>query len=362
MLLRNREDQVQHIDFGDLSAFREDVLALLNSSRRYLGQMDLNLESPLVWDFYRDTLGRLAGYGASIVRLDAFAYAPKAPGRRNFLNEPETWDVLARIDAMAKPLGLSLLPEIHAAYGEHSYEGIARRGYMTYDFFLPGLVIDALENHDGSALAAWAQEIQDKELRTVSMLGCHDGIPMLDLKGLIPEARIQALIDLIVSRGGLIKNLHGQKNVYYQVNATYFSALGEDERKLILARALQMFMPGKPQVWYLDLFAGKNDLAAVARGGEAGHKEINRTNLTSEQIRRALDSGVVAQQLELLRLRNACPAFGFVAHLTVDIPRPGTLRLLWQREGATAELTADLVRYAARIRTSGWAQAGELEL
>lgn len=352
----------EQIDFGDLSAFREDVLALLSRSRRYLGQMDLNLGSPLVWDFYRYTLGRLAGYGASIVRLDAFAYAPKAPGRRNFLNEPETWDVLARIDAMAKPLGLSLLPEIHAAYGEHSYEGIARRGYMTYDFFLPGLVIDALENHDGSALASWAQEIQDKGLRTVSMLGCHDGIPMLDLKGLIPEARIQALIDLIVSRGGLIKNLHGQKNVYYQVNATYFSALGEDERKLILARALQMFMPGKPQVWYLDLFAGKNDLAAVARGGEAGHKEINRTNLTGEQIRRALGSGVVARQLELLRLRNACPAFGFDAHLTVDIPRPGTLRLLWQRDGATAELTADLVRYTGRIRTSGWAQAGELEL
>ena len=362
MLLRNREDQVQHIDFGDLSAFREDVLALLNSSRRYLGQMDLNLESPLIWDFYRDTLGRLAGYGASIIRLDAFAYAPKAPGRRNFLNKPETWDVLGRIDGLASPLGLSLLPEIHAAYEEHSYEGIARRGYMTYDFFLPGLIIDALENHDGSALAAWAQEIQDKGLRTVSMLGCHDGIPMLDLKGMIPEARIQALIDLIVSRGGLIKNLHGQKNVYYQVNATYFSALGEDERKLLMARALQMFMPGKPQVWYLDLFAGRNDLAAVARGGEAGHKEINRTNLTAEQISRALASDVVARQLELLRLRNACPAFGFESHITVEIPEPGKLRLRWQQGGATAEFTADLVRYAIHIRTTGWAQAGEMDL
>ena len=53
----------EQIDFGDLSAFREDVLALLSRSRRYLGQMDLNLGSPLVWDFYRDTLGRLAGYG-----------------------------------------------------------------------------------------------------------------------------------------------------------------------------------------------------------------------------------------------------------------------------------------------------------
>lgn len=49
------------------------------------------------------------------------------------------------------------------------------------------------------------------------------------------------------------------------MNATYFSALGEDERKMLLARALQIFMPGKPQIWYLDLFAGKNDYEAVKR-------------------------------------------------------------------------------------------------
>lgn len=82
---------------------------------------------------------------------------------------------------------------------------------------------------------------------------------MLDLKGILPEEDIQKLIALIVDRGGMVKNLHGQKNVYYQVNATYFSALGESEQKLLLARAIQIFMPGKPQIWYLDLFAGKND-------------------------------------------------------------------------------------------------------
>lgn len=89
------------------------------------------------------------------------------------------------------------------------------------------------------------------------MLGCHDGIPLLDLKGLLPEEEIQSLIDRIVSRGGMVKNLHGQKNLYYQVNATYYSALGESDEKMLLARAIQMFMPGKPQIWYLDLFAGK---------------------------------------------------------------------------------------------------------
>ncbi len=126
-------------------------------------------------------------------------------------------------------------------------------------------------------LKRWIGELLDQKIRTVNMLGCHDGIPVLDLKGLLPEERIQALIATIKGRGGYVKDLHGAKNIYYQVNATYFSALGESEARLLLARAIQLFMPGKPQVWYLDLFAGRNDHAAVERAGEGGHKEINRT-------------------------------------------------------------------------------------
>ena len=42
-------------------------------------------------------LKTLAGYGAKIVRLDAFAYAPKKPGERNFLNQPDTWELLDKI-------------------------------------------------------------------------------------------------------------------------------------------------------------------------------------------------------------------------------------------------------------------------
>ena len=101
---------------------------------------------------------------------------------------------------------------------------LAEKGYATYDFFLPGLVIDAIENRRGTHLAAWAKEIVEKKISTVNMLGCHDGIPLLDLKGLLPKEEIQSLIDRIVSRGGMVKNLHGQKNLYYQVNATYYSA------------------------------------------------------------------------------------------------------------------------------------------
>ena len=338
------------MELGVYEGYRVALVDWLESRRKYLGQMDLNLKSDLVWDYYDQTLARLKEYGAAIVRLDAFAYAPKEPGSRNFLNEPDTWIVLERVKQMADKYGLTLLPEIHASYGEGNYEELAKKGYMTYDFFLPGLLIDAIENGDGTVLAAWANELVEKEIRVVNMLGCHDGIPMLDLKGLIPEERIQALIDLIVSRGGLIKNLHGQKNMYYQVNATYYSALGEDDRKMLLARALQLFMPGKPQIWYLDLFAGKNDIEAAMRGGSAGHKEINRTNLSQAAIEEALRKDVVAKQLELLRVRNTCKAFAFDAAMKIAQPEAHLLEIAWEKDGAKAVLTADLKTFAFTVR------------
>lgn len=320
---------------------KQRVSQALESRRTYLGQMDLNVNSPLVWAFYEETLKKLAGYGASIVRLDAFAYASKIAGRRNFFNEPETWQLLERLRALADENGISLLPEIHASYAEQTYKKIAQSGYMTYDFFLPGLLLDALETGSGSLIRQWAEELSQNGIRTVNMLGCHDGIPLLDLRGLVPEERIEALIETVVSRGGYVKNLYGQKNAYYQVNATYFSALGESERRLLFCRAVQMFMPGIPQVWYLDLFAGKNDHEAVLRAGAGGHKEINRTNLSSEQVGDGLRQPIVQRQLELLRFRNAFPAFGFDAEFKVTQEREHALTFIWKKNGYTARLHAD---------------------
>lgn len=337
------------IDFTGFEKYKDAAVDMLESGRRYLGQMDLNIKSDLVWEHYRNTLKALSGYGARIVRLDAFAYAPKEPRKKNFLNEPDTWDVLEKVKNLADEFGVSLLPEIHASYSEKIYETVANKGYMTYDFFLPGLLIYAIENKNGEVLKNWAQELQDKKIRVVNMLGCHDGIPLLDLKGILAEDDIQNMIDVIVGRGGFVKDLHGAKNMYYQVNATYYSALGDDDKKMLFARAIQMFMPGKPQVWYLDLFAGKNDHEAVKRAGAGGHKEINRTNLTVSQIKEAMEKDVVKKQLELLRFRNTNPAFGFDAKLSVKFE--GTvLSFLWENNGNTAELKADFSDYSFTIK------------
>ena len=336
------------IDMTGYEKYREAVKDLMESDRRYLGQMDLNIKSPLVWEHYENTLKTLSEYGAKIVRLDAFAYAPKAPGSKNFLNEPDTWDVLERVRQIADRYSLTLLPEIHATYSEGIYEKVSTKGYMTYDFFLPGLIIHSIENNTCKELTAWAKEIIDKNIRCVNMLGCHDGIPLLDLKGILTETDIKSLIDTIVSRGGYVKDLHGQKNMYYQVNATYYSALGEDDKKMLLARAIQMFMPGKPQIWYLDLFAGCNDHEAVRRAGAGGHKEINRTNLSREYIQAALGKNVVTEQIKLLRMRNTHPAFASDA--AIDVSREeNTLKITWQKDSYKACLIADFDTYNYNI-------------
>lgn len=339
----------QEIDFQGFEGYRDDVIKILEEGRQYLGQMDLNIKSPLVWEFYDDTLKKLKEYGAAIVRLDAFAYAPKEPGERNFLNDPGTWDLLGRVKELANKYDLRLLPEIHSKFEEKVHEKLAEKGYITYDFFLPGLIIDAFENRNNEHIIRWINDLIEKNIMTVNMLGCHDGIPLLDLKGLIPDEQIDRLINTVIDRGGLVKDLHGKKNIYYQVNATYFSALGEDERKLLLARAIQIFMPGIPQVWYLDLFAGTNDYEAVKREGSGGHKEINRTNLTMEQVMGGLKKDVVRKQLELLRFRNTFPAFGFDAKLQVFNNEPHILELHWENNSSSATLKADLIDCSFKI-------------
>jgi sucrose phosphorylase len=321
----------------------------------YLGQMDLNTQSPLVWDFYRETLHTLAGYGANIVRLDAFAYAVKAPGRRNFFNEPETWELLDKLGEIANPLNLRLLPEIHAAYGEGTHRKIAENGYMLYDFFLPGLLLHALENGTARHLHDWFSEVIDHGYQTVNMLGCHDGIPLLDLRGLLPDAEIDALIGTLTERGGRVKDLHGAKNTYYQVNAAYYSALGESPDRLLLSRAIQLFAPGIPQVWYLDLLAGTNGYAAAENAGAGGHKEINRTNYTAEAARAALQQSVVSEQLALLRVYKSCAAFAPGGAIMVQSPDEQTLTIRRTRARAEANLTANLRTGAFRVsvRESG---------
>ncbi len=356
----NAKRDINEIDLGDFSHHKDDIVSVVEQNRKYLGQMDLNAQSQEVWDFYDKTLKQLREHGGKLVRLDAFAYLHKEPGEINFFNKPGTWEYLERLKRIADKYGLILLPEIHSEYGSGLHEEVAAEGFPIYDFFFPGLLIDALDRGTSRHLLRWIEELIEKNIKTINMLGSHDGIPVLDLKGkdnagvskkgLLSDEEIDVVIEKIINRGGRVKDLYGpdgKKISYYQVNATFFSALGEDEQKLRLARAIQMFMPGIPQVWYLDLFAGKNDYAAADKGGTGGHKEINRTTLTNSDIEQGLKQTIVRDQLDLLRLRNTSPAFD--GELTINSSDEHHLHMSWKHQESVATLKADLRDYSFSI-------------
>ena len=357
--IRNKEP-IEDIDWGPYDAAHAGaVVDVIERNRHYLGQMDLNARSEKVWEYFDETLAKLRDYGARLVRLDAFAYLHKEAGKANFFNEPGTWEYLDRLKQIARKYDLILLPELHTEYGYGLHEEMAGQGFPIYDFFFPGLLIDALDRGTNRHLLRWIRELVEKEMKTINMLGCHDGIPVLDLRGrdigisregLLSDAEIDATIDRIIARGGRVKNLYGpdgRKIAYYQINASYFSALGEDERKLRLARAIQMFMPGIPQVWYLDLFAGKNDYVAADEGGTAGHKEINRTTLSLTHIEHGLKQIVVQDQLQLIKLRNNSSAF--YGELNIADTAEDRLEMTWSNGGSRATLQANLLDFSFTV-------------
>jgi sucrose phosphorylase len=152
------------------------------------------------------------------------------------------------------------------------------------------------------------------------VLDTHDGIGVIDvgpdqsdrsLGGLLGGGEIDALVEAIhASSGGTSARATGAaaSNLdLYQVNCTFYDALARDDARYLLARALQLFTPGIPQVYYVGLLAGGNDMDLLARTGVG--RDVNRHHYTREEVLAALERPVVRAQLELLRARSS-PAFG----------------------------------------------------
>ncbi len=88
------------------------------------------------------------------------------------------------------------------------------------------------------------------------------------------------------------------------------------------------------------------------KAGPGGHKEINRSNLSLDDIEAGLGRPVVQRQIDLLRFRAGFDAFGFDADCEVADTAPDRLCITWSRNGATATLDADLAAETFTIATT----------
>jgi sucrose phosphorylase len=334
-------------------------LALADGRRRLFWttftaeQLDLDLEHPQGAAYLTRILETFARAGVRLVRLDAAGYAVKRAGSSCFML-PETYDLIGALSRQARSLGIEVLVEIHAHYRQQIE--IARRVDRVYDFALPPLVLHALLRADAGPLQAW---LDVAPRNAVTVLDTHDGIGVLDVgasgaePGLLPPADIDALVEEIHRRSGgesrLATGAAASNLDLYQVNCTYYDALGGDEEAYLLARAIQFFAPGVPQVYYVGLLGGRNDLELLRRSGVG--RDINRHAYVAGEIGAALARPMVQRLFRLIRFRNAHPAFdGDFIQRTAAGP---ALDLEWRRGAKWARLQVDLGARRARVTCSG---------
>lgn len=111
---------------------------------------------------------------------------------------------------------------------------------------------------------------------------------------------------------------------------------------------MQFFTPGIPQVYYVGLLAGGNDMDLLAQTGVG--RDINRHRFTLDEIARDLERPVVAALVGLIRLRNTHPAFAGAFEVGGDGSR---LTLRWRDGAHAAALDADFASARATLSWTG---------
>ncbi len=134
----------------------------------------------------------------------------------------------------------------------------------------------------------------------------------------------------------------------YQVNCTFYDALGRNDHDYLLARAIQFFAPGIPQVYYVGLLAGENDMELLGKTGVG--RDINRHTFDAEEIEYAIQRPVVQSLFELIQFRNQHPAFN--GSFRIVETNDNELALRWENGADWAMLEVDFTSGTAHISSS----------
>lgn len=292
-------------------------------------QIDLNIHSAKAREYITKSVDGIIRHGISAIRLDAMAFVDKKPGTDCFFLEPDIWKSLKFADETISSRDAVSLVEIHTNY-ERQLK-VAETGVYVYDFVLPLLVLHTLYTGSSAALKNWLRVCPHNQF---TVLDTHDGIGISDAEGILSPEEIRAAKDMIFEKSGVDHKYSFVED--YQVNCTYYAALGSNDRAYLLARAIQFFTPGIPQVYYVGLLAGEND---VAKGRDG--RDVNRHNYSLAEIADRAKSSVVERLTALMTFRNVCTAFD--GEISVDNgSEDSMLNISWKNGDTEATLTADL--------------------
>jgi len=303
-------------------------------------QIDLDIKSDKVKQLLTEFFVNFRKQNVKIVRLDAVGYVIKKLGTSCFFVEREIYEFLDWIIELANSLGIELLPEAHAHYSTQ-YK-LADHGCWIYDFILPYTIIDTLINKSSEKLCEY---LKNRPSNQFTMLDCHDGVPVKpDMDDLIDTKQARKLVDVCLERGSNLSLIMSDEYKaedgfdVHQIRCSYYSVLNCEDDAYLAARAIQFFAPGIPQVYYVGLLAGENDVENVKKTGEG--REINRHNFSLEEIEQSLQQEVVQRLLTLIRFRNEYPAFN--GEFKVLDSEKDKIKLSWQKDDKYCALFIDL--------------------
>ncbi|MDT0596376.1 sucrose phosphorylase [Glaciecola petra] len=310
-------------------------------------QIDIDVESKQGKDYLESILTVFSQNNIKLIRLDAAGYAIKKAGTNCFMLE-QTFEFIQALSERASELGLECLVEIHSHY--QTQIEIAKRCDAVYDFALPPLILHTLFTRDASALKKWLA-ISPRNCYTV--LDTHDGIGIVDVgasdgkPGLLNNDEIDNLVETIHQNSlGESRKATGNaaSNVdLYQVNCTFYDSLGRDDMSYLVARAIQFFCPGIPQVYYAGFLACENDIELLKKT-KVG-RDINRPYINKEEFDRRLKFPIVKALTSLIRFRNNDVFTGdFICSANNN-----SLIMRWTKETDHAQLTVDLENLDAKI-------------
>jgi len=274
-------------------------------------QIDIDVMSDKGQEYLSRILNTFADNNIKMIRLDAAGYAIKKAGTRCFMLD-ETFDFIDQLSKKANALGIETLVEIHSYY--QTQIEIAKRVDQVYDFALPPLILHSLFTKDVTALVKW---LTISPRNCITVLDTHDGIGIIDVgpmegkAGLLTNGEIDNLVESIhfnsVNESKKATGAAASNVDLYQVNCTYYDALAQNDYDYLLARAIQFFAPGTPQVYYAGLMGEKNDMTLLEKTNVG--RDINRPYLTPSDIDESLEKSFVKAMIELINIRNSSDAF-----------------------------------------------------
>lgn len=315
-------------------------------------QIDLDVRKKVTKKFIKDTLNQLIDHGADIIRLDAFAYAVKKLDSNDFFVEPEIWDLLAEVRDDIASKGAMILPEIHEHYSMPFK--ISEHGYFIYDFALPMVTLYSLYSGKSKRLADWLKKCPMKQFTT---LDTHDGIGVVDARDILTPEEVDYTSKELYKVGANVKKKYSSAEYHnldiYQINTTFYSALGDDDKKYFMSRLLQVFAPGIPQVYYVGMLAGKNDIKLLEETKEG--RNINRHYYSRQEVSDEVKRPVVAKLLNLFRFRNSEDAFDLEGKIEVTSPSDHEIKIVRMNRNKSrkAELKADLQALTYEVNVNG---------